>query len=164
MERSAALDKLIAHYSEIFELSYNVDIAGITVPVVASLRSRGQISILGFATGKEGPEACEHVFMLESESFDDTLLKKITGLLTQAESEYVKPGKDHAYTFLSVAVLAGEIQKPAADMLKKYKYRRDYGKKGWIMSRVAVFEESGASCCSKDGSDFNKLLLKIINI
>lgn len=163
MERSAALDKLIAHYSESFELSYDVDIAGITVPVVAGMRHRGQLSIMGFATGKTGPEACEHVFMLEIESFDDAMLKIITALLTQAESEYVKPGKNHAYTFLSVVALAGDIQKSAADLLKKYKYRRDYGKNGWVMSRVAVLQESGASFCSRDGSDFKKMILKIIN-
>lgn len=164
MERSAAIDKLIAHYSENFELSYDVDIAGLTVPAVASLRHRGEMSILGFSTGKEGPEACEHVFMLETGIFDDTLLKTITGLLQEAEREYVKPDKDHAYTFLSIVVIAGEIQKTTADMLRKFKYRRNYGKYGWVMSRVAVLHENGTSFCNKDGLDFKKLILKIINI
>lgn len=163
MEQSAAFDKLIEHYSENFQLLYDVDISGITVPIVANMRNRGKLSIMGFSTGKEGPEACEHVFMLETGSFDDASLKKITELITQAEKDYVSPGKDHAYTFLSVIVFTGDIQKPTADLLKRYKYRRDYGKNGWVMSRVAVFQENGESFCSKDGSDFKKMVLKIIN-
>lgn len=162
MERNAGLDKLIGHYGEKYELNRDVEIAGVTVAAVASLRHRGNISIMGFDTGKTGPEACEHAFVLECESFDDAMLNKISGLVAEAEREYIKPDKGHAYTLLSVVALVADIQKSAAVSLKKFKYRREYGKSGWMLTRVAVFDENGSSFCNSDGSDLKKLIINIL--
>lgn len=162
MEQPAALETLIAHYGERFEICRDVDIAGMTVPVVASMRHRGNISILGFGTNKTGPEACEHVFLLQCARFDNAALERIASLVAEAERVYIHPDENHAYTFLSVAVLAEDIEKTAAASLKKYKCRREYGKAGWMLARAAVFCANGESFCNRDGADFKRLVLKVI--
>lgn len=155
-------DKLIAFYSEKFMIEYNVEAAGMVVPVMGLLRHRQQKTILGFGTGKEGPEAAEYIFFLSLESFGMDEMESVKELIEYAEKEYVKKGRDHAFSFLSAVVLADKIEKDAANALKRYTLRRDYGRDGWILARAAAFDRDGGAVCNKDGSDLKKLIQKII--
>lgn len=159
---SEKLDKLIAFYSEKFKIEYNIEIDGTVIPVMASMRDRQQKSVFGFAMKGLGPEACEYVFFLQEPSFNSDVAAKIDGIFSAAEKEYVHPGRDHAFTFLSAVVFAENIEEDSKDKLKRYKLRRDYRENGWLVARTVVLGQDEEAYFSKDGSDLKRLLQKVI--
>lgn len=156
--------KFTAHYSENYETCYNVELGDITAPVVFTLRNRQPKTYLGFATKNAGlgPEACEFVFVLKEPEFNADALARVQELIARAEKEYIRPGKDHGFTFISVAVLSESADKKSVAALKKYKMRREYYKGGWMLARIAVILQKSAPVCNKDGVDFRDLLKKAV--
>lgn len=159
----SARDKLIAHYAEHFEIRRSVELGDLTVPLVFIMRNSQPKSYLGFSmkNAAMGPEACEIVLVMHEREFGGDTLERMRGLITLAEKEYIKPGKDHGFTFISVALLCESVDAAAAKALKKYKLRKDYPSGGgWMLARAAVTARDGASFCNRDGADFARLLKK----
>lgn len=156
------LKKLIAFYSEHFEIRYNVDIGEITVPVIAKMSNRQEKALFGFGLKKPGKEALEYVAFLSEPVFDENAMARAGALIAQLEKEYVHPDSDHAFTFLSAVIITEKAEKQALGALKKFRLRRDYGKEGWILSRIAVFEPGGESFSNKDGVDLKNLIRRVI--
>lgn len=162
MSENGILEKLTEFYSGNFEFEYNLEAAGITVPVSAYMHNRQQKQIFGMSLKGLGPEARERIFFLKEQSFGMEAMSRLEELMAFAEREYVRPDRNHAFTFISVVVIAEAIEQDAAAMLKKYKLRKNYRSEGWSVVRAVVFGANGESVCSKDGVDLKKMLQKAI--
>lgn len=160
MDSSQIFEKLIAHYSDKFEVLYDVKLDDIDIPAMASMKNREEKTILGFSTKQPGREAAEHLFFLREDCFDEAVLSKVDMIFKTAAKQYINPDKDHAFTFLSAVVVAERVDAAAAKRLKKYKYGEDYRACGWMISRAVVFCGDGDSFSSRDGVDLQRMLSK----
>lgn len=160
MTGNEILDKFTAFYSENFDIEYNLDVDGISVPVSAAMQSRQRRQIFGMPLKSLGPEARERIFFLVEQNFDLDAMSRLEKLMTSAEREYVKPSRGHAFTFLSAVVIAENIDQSAVAALKKYKLQKNYYSEGWFVGRVVVFGTNGECAYNKDGKELKIMLQK----
>lgn len=157
-----ALDKLVAFYSDNFEIKYNFEVGDVTVPVMADMHNRQQRTMFGMPMKGLGAEAGEYIFFLRKNRLDTDAIAEIETILSVAEKEYVNLSRDHAFTFLSVVVIAEFVEAGSVAALKRHKLRKNYRENGWVVARVAVFGQDGTVCCNKDGIDLKRMLQKVI--
>lgn len=159
----SVFDHLTSHYGKDFEISYNLELGDMAVPVVFSRRNRQPKSYFGIPikNAPPGPEACEFVFMLREREFNEDTLAFVRELILRAENEYVSPGKDHGFTFISVVILCENLDNKTRKTLKNFNLYKKYPSDGgWFLARIVVASQNGILSCNKDGTDFRNLLKK----
>lgn len=157
------LEKMLAHYREDYEVSYNRKLASVELMAMAERHDRKDRAILGFKISGKMPEANEYVFFYEEPVFDAAALERLSNMVAAAEKELVKPDKDHAFSFLSAVVFCGEAEAEALKGFRRYKMRRNYGGNGWVITRTALVPANGEIVAGKDGGDFKNLLERVLN-
>jgi len=158
------LEKILDYYRDKYEMNYDAEVFGMPVPYLAKRSDRQEKTVLGFRMGKEryGPEASEYVFIFKYDALTGELQKQIETLLASAEKEYVKPSRDHGFTFLTAIAAADKIDDDAAALIKKFKLSHNYHLNGFTMARIAALSPDGKCVCSKDGKDLKRLIEKNI--
>jgi len=157
-------EKIYDYYKDQYEITYDTKAFGVFVPYIAKRSDRQEKTVLGFRIGKEiyGPEACEYVFILKYDVLTKDLEKQIEEMLASAEKGYVKPGPDHAFTFLTAIIVTDKIDDDATTSIKKFKLSHNRQRDGFTMARIAVLLPDGKCICSKDGKDLQRLIEKKI--
>jgi len=156
------IEKILDYYRDQYEMTYDTEAFGVSVPYLAKRSDRQEKTVLGFRMGKDlyGPEASEYVFILKYDVLTVDILKQVETLLASAEKGYVTLSSDHAFTFLTAIIVTDKIDDDT--LIKRFKLSHNYHRDGFTMARIAALPPDGGCVCSKDGKDLKRLIEKIM--
>lgn len=155
-------EQLLGFYRTHFEVTYQEELNGIVVPVLAQMHHREQKDIFGIKLNRLGQQANEYVFFLTERVLDENAFLKAAALLDFAMRELVKPSPIHGYTFLSAVLIFESVDEQTAKKIKRFKQHKNFGRNGWAISRMLAFETNGEFLANSSGVSLGKMLQGIV--
>lgn len=139
---AAALDVFEQDMAKQFELRRGADILGAGVPLYAYYRKAEERAVLMMI--KTGAQAVcyEHCFFFVRETVTEEDILELTSFAEKAHAELLHPEEPgHMFSFISMIILTGGIDRAAQKRLKRYSFVKQYpygNQEGWSAIRLAA--------------------------
>ncbi len=143
--KHVALTRVLAAHEAYFDVSRDYEFAGRTFPGYAEFHSSLERYVLVKRAKLWETEAHEYLFFLLADCLTTQQLGELIEFMKTEAITKVQPGPDHMTSYLSLVIIADEVESDVPRMVKKTHFRKDFkfGLEGWADLRVAVVDLSG---------------------
>lgn len=144
------LNKLLDIYSHLYDIEWDVEIAGSHYPAAATYFLRDENYLISKQHVLSAVEQHEYVTFLVTDHLDAPTLEKHIALTRQDGLSRIHPTKEHMCSFVTMVVLADTIDPEAKRLIKRTRFRKNYRMTfhGWMEYHVAAMEVSTNSFLS----------------
>ncbi|MDO4400830.1 MAG: hypothetical protein Q4D27_07780 [Coriobacteriia bacterium] len=146
-ERDIVLDRLLASHGTWFDVYRDYEFQGRTFPGYAEFHSHGEQYVLVKRAKLWEVDAHEYLFFHAAEHLDCAQLADLVSFMTEQAIQKVDPQPNHMTSYLSLVIVANEVDDEAKRQVKKTKFRRNFalGIRGWADLRLAAIDLSNKS-------------------
>jgi hypothetical protein len=159
-ESTELFEKLIHSYESYFDITKDSVYEGLPVAAEAAFHSRSEKYVLLKKAQLWAAEAHEYVFIVMVPYLDTETLEAYRRVVLKEGLSRVKPKKDHMYTYVTLLIIADEVEEEVRRAVRKIRYHKDYRFSfyGWSDYRAAVYETGKKRMMTnRAGSDLAKL-------
>lgn len=142
-ERSRELlEKVLKSYERYFDVTRDTEYEGLSVAAEAAFHSRSEKYVLVKKAQLWAAEAHEYAFFSMVSHLDEKTLDTYRAVILKEGLSRVKPMKDHMYTYVTMIIIADEMDEGIEKVIKKIHYHKNYllSIHGWSDLRVAVYD------------------------
>ena len=141
LTKEKLLETLLQSYSAYFDIENNIYINDSYYDAVAKYHSRSEKYLLTKKAKLWAAETNEYVFFIKCNRFDCELFKKSSTDIIEQSLKMIQPHNEHMYTYISMIVIADEIDDAAREQFIKFNFRKNFlfSLHGWTELRIAVF-------------------------
>lgn len=142
--REQCLNKLLDAYSHWYDIARNVSVGEETYDATATYYLRDENYLISKQHVLSAVESHEYVYFYSTDHLDAASLQHQIDLSKQDGLGKIHPNKLHMCSFVTLVILADEIDPEAVKLLKKTHYRKNYllALHGWMEYRIAAMELS----------------------
>ena len=139
-QRQQKLDQLLLAYQRYFDIERDVEIEGDVFGAVADFHSTSEKYVLVKKAKLWSLENNEYAYFYTTEHLGVDELERIHKKALDAGFAKVKPHSEHMYSFVTLVILADEIDEAAAEALKKIRFEKNFrlSLHGWMEFRIAA--------------------------
>ena len=139
------LEKILKSYEAYFDISRETEYEGVPVAAEAAFHSRSEKYVLVKKAQLWAAEAHEYTFFLTAESLDCEKLEAYREVILKEGLSRVKPQKDHMYTYVTMIVIADQVDERVSSQIRRMRFHKSYRLSihGWCDLRVAICDMSG---------------------
>lgn len=155
------LERLLKSYDYYFDVERDVTVPNGTFPAYAEYRFREENYVATKAHTIYATEQYEYVYFYTAEHLTLDELKRQIDLSREAGMEKIHPHSEHMFSYVTLVILAEQIDEDAAKYLKRYRYRKNFwlALHGWMEYHIAAMDISKASFLSNPaGKEARKTL------
>jgi len=139
-QRQQKLDQLLLAYQRYFDIKRDVEIEGDTFGAEAHFHSTSEKYVLVKKAKLWSLENNEYAYFYTTAHLDTEELDRIQKKALAAGSKLVVPHSEHMYSYVTLVILADEIDEAAAEALKKIRFEKNFrlSLHGWMEFRIAA--------------------------
>ena len=128
-------------------MQHDFSFAGRTFPGYAEFHSHGEQYVLVKRAKLWEVDVHEHLFFECVDHLDEALLADLVSFMKTEAVKKVEPKANHMTTYLSLVVVADEVDDKAAKAVRAVRFRKDFrlGLWGWADLRLAVVDLARAA-------------------
>ena len=160
-EKQQKLEKLLVVYQNYFDILRDVSIDGVTFPATAEFHSRSEKYVLVKAAQIWATESNEYAYFYIADKLGADELDKVYQTARDAGLKLVKPHSEHMYSYVTLVILADEIDKDVKEAIKKIRFEKSFrlSLHGWMEFRIAAINLSnGEIITNRKGKDVRAIL------
>lgn len=134
------LEQMLSAYSRFFDIERDTE----GFPAVATYHFREENYILSKANTIYATEQHEHVYFFVTERLDANTLQEQIDRSREAGLARINPNGEHMFTFITLVVVANEIDPEAQKLICKYRFRKNFrlALHGWMEYHIAAMDVS----------------------
>lgn len=135
------LETLLQSYSAYFDVEKNVVMDDIHYHALAQYHSRSEKYLLTKKAKLWAAETNEYVFFKVCNRLDSETFQKLSSNIITESLKMIKPHNEHMFTYISMVVLADDIDEAAKKEFVNFSFRKNFlfSLHGWTELRIAVF-------------------------
>jgi len=143
-QRNQKLEQLLLAYQRYFDIKRDVEIDGDVFSAFAEFHSTSEKYVLVKKAKLWALENNEYAYFYLTEKLDIEELDRIYKKALEAGSKLVVPHSEHMYSFVTLVILADDIDAAAAEALKKIRFEKNFrlSLHGWMEFRIAAISFS----------------------
>ena len=160
-QRQQKLDQLLLAYQRYFDIQRDVEIEGDTFGAAADFHSTSEKYVLVKKAKLWSLESNEYAYFYMTERLDKDELERIQKKTLDAGLKKVVPHSEHMYSYVTLIILADEVDEAAAEALKKIRFEKNYrlSLHGWMEFRIAAISFSdGKIVTNRAGKGVREIL------
>lgn len=161
MREQEMLERLLEQYEGFFDITRPFEHEGRPFLAYAHFRQYQEKYILVRRAKMFGFETHEHVFFAGVDRLDLPVWEEYRRFIIEVERDFVKPHKEHMYSYMTLLLLAGSVEEEAAKAVAKTKYTKNYqySIEGYSTVRVGVVDLGRETLVTnRQGRDLEKVL------
>lgn len=161
MRQQEMLDRLIEQYEGFFDIQRPFEHDGRSFLAYAHFQQYQEKYVLVRRAKMFGFETHEHAFFAAVDRLDLPVWEDYKRFIMEAERDFVKPHKEHMYSYMTLLLLAGSVEEDAAADLARMKYTKNYkfSVEGYSTVRVAAVDLGKESfVVNRQARDLKKVL------
>lgn len=163
-QASEILQTLLNGYQESYQVQREWQLGDAVIPAMAQFQNQEEKFFLVRNVKMGISEAQEIVMFFLEPEVTNQVLDRVEKLIEEAEQTLADPKPGHAFSIFTAVLLTRiPTDKQLQKRIKRYKFRRDYGrgKFGWSMGRWGLMDVDSLSIlANNDGRDVSKVLMK----
>ena len=142
MDKNEALEKLLSAYSHSYDIFRDVEAEGGRYPAAAFFYLRDKQF---YAT-----EQHDYTYFYLTDRLDAETLRRQIELSKAAGMKEIKPHKEHMCSYVTLVILADEIDPEAKKLIKRTRFQKNFrlALHGWMEYHIAAMECSTLSFLS----------------
>ena len=160
-ERQGKLERLLLAYQRYFDIKRDVAIGEDTFGAFAEFHSTSEKYVLVKKAKLWSLENNEYAYFYLTEKLDLETFEHIQKVALDAGMEHVHPHSEHMYSYVTLIILADEIDQDAKEALQKLRFEKNFrlSLHGWMEFRIAAINFSNGEIISnRSGKDVREIL------
>lgn len=160
-ERQQKLEKLLLAYQRYFDIKRDVAVGEDTFVAFAEFHSTSEKYVLVKRAKIWALESNEYAYFYLTDKLDIGSFEHIQKAALEAGMELVHPHSEHMYSYVTLVILADEIDDDAKEALKKLRFEKSFrlSLHGWMEFRIAAINFSNGEIISnRSGKAVRELL------
>ena len=147
MDKNEALEKLLNAYSHHYDIARDVEVDGGRFPASAFYFMRDEHYLIRRDKKFYAIEQHDYTYFDVVENLDAETLEARIDLSRRAGLGQVKPHKEHMCSYVTLVVLADEIDPEAKKLIKRIRFQKNFrlALHGWMEYHIAAMECSTLS-------------------
>lgn len=143
-QRQQKLDQLLMAYQRYFDIQRDVETEGETFAAAAQFHSTSEKYVLVKKAKLWSLENNEYAYFYTTDHLDLAEFERVQKNALAAGSKLVVPHSEHMYSYVTLVILADEIDEDAAEALKKIRFEKSFrlSLHGWMEFRIAAISFS----------------------
>lgn len=165
MNKETFFNKLIPTYEAYFDIQNDFILDNFKYKAKADFHSRSEKYMLMKSAQLWAHENHEYTYFFSASSLNLEEFNNLTATTLNHGLTFVKPAKDHMYTYITLIYLADKIDKDVVKALQKCKYHKAYNFSlhGWCDFRVIGIDfEENKVYTNSIAREFSKSFKKIL--
>lgn len=149
-EKQAKFEKLLLAYSHYFDIERFDKNDGGDFSAVAQYHSRSEKYVLVKKARLWAMEQNEYVYFAVAENINTAELNRLYEAARDSGLEQIHPHSEHMYSYVTLIVLADNIDDEAKKAIKKLRYQKNFrlSLHGWMEFRIAAVSFSDGEILS----------------
>lgn len=150
MDKHEALEKLLNAYSHSYDLSRDVEVDGETYPAAAHYYLRDEHYLVRRDKKFYATEQHDYTYFYLADRLDAETLEREIQRIREAGLREIKPHNEHMCSYVTLVILADEIDPEAKTLIKRTRFHKNYrlALHGWMEFHIAAMECSTLSFLS----------------
>ena len=160
-EKQQKLEKLLLAYQGYFDIKRDVKIGEDSFAATAEFHSTSEKYVLVKRAKIWSLESNEYAYFHLADKLDLNGFQHIQEAALNAGMDLVHPHSEHMYSYVTLVILADEIDKDAKEALKKLRFEKNFrlSLHGWMEFRIAAIDFSNGEIISnRAGKPVRELL------
>ncbi|MCX7950612.1 MAG: hypothetical protein N2594_01505 [Clostridiales bacterium] len=160
MDRVGYIDFLKRRFERYFDIEVDSEVLGLKVDMFAKHYALNGRTFLTKKDVIDSYENNEFVFVKYYKNLNLKVVDEFIEFLKRAESEFVKPNKNHMSTYINGILVYEEIDNSAIEKIKRFRNSKTFlfGLKGWFDTRLLAINLGGQDIfCNKEGKRVKKV-------
>lgn len=162
-DKAILLESLLSSYETYFDITRSLNVSEISVDAFAEFHSRSEKYVLVKAAKLWAAESNEYIYFISVSKLDLQTWQHIYDIILKDGLSKIKPHSEHMYSYVSLVILADEIDEGVKGVIKRTRYRKSFkfSFQGWMEFRVSALDIScGKAIFNPNGKDLANLLEK----
>lgn len=150
MDKNEALEKLLNAYSHNYDVVRDVEVEGGSFPAAAVFYLRDEHYLVRRDKKFYATEQHDYTYFYVTDHLDAASLRAQIDLSLKAGMAQVKPHKEHMCSYVTLVILADEIDPEAKKLIKRTRFQKNFrlALHGWMEYHIAAMECSTLSFLS----------------
>lgn len=150
MDKHEALEKLLSAYSHSYDVSRDVEVGGEAYPAAAHFFLRDEHYLVRRDKKFYATEQHDYTYFLLADHLDAETLRREIERTREAGLREIKPHKEHMCSYVTLVILADEIDPEAKKLIKRTRFQKNFrlALHGWMEYHIAAMECSTLSFLS----------------
>lgn len=150
MDKNEALEKLLNAYSHNYDVVRDVEVEGGSFPAAAFFYLRDEHYLVRRDKKFYATEQHDYTYFYVTDHLDAASLRAQIDLSLKAGMAQVKPHKEHMCSYVTLVILADEIDPEAKKLIKRTRFQKNFrlALHGWMEYHIAAMECSTLSFLS----------------
>lgn len=150
MDKHEALEKLLNAYAHSYDISRDVETEGGSYPAAAHFFLRDEHYLVRRDKKFYATEQHDYTYFYLTDRLDAETLRREVERAKEAGLKEIRPHKEHMCSYITLVILADEIDPEAKTLIKRTRFRKNFrlALHGWMEFHIAAMECSTSSFLS----------------